>query len=94
MTSVGNPHHATLVANTVATFTFASNGGQIVVLNRDGAAEVYFRSDGVDPVVGADGCDVLPAAIGAVATLDGTKGQPSEVRLISTGTPKVTVKVL
>lgn len=94
MTAVGSPHHATLAANTVATFTFAANGGQIVVLNRDGAAEIYFRSDGVDPVIGADGCDVLPAAIGAAVTIDGTKGQNSEIRLISAGTPKVTVKIL
>lgn len=92
MAAVGSPHHATLVAATVSTFTFSSNYGQIMVLNRDGAAEVYFRTDGVDPVVGADGCDVLPAAIGAVVVVDGTKGQNSEVRLISAGTPKVTVK--
>lgn len=92
MTAVGSPHHATLAANTVAVFTFTANYGQIIVLNRDGAAEIYFRSDGVDPVIGADGCDVLPAAIGAVVTIDGSKGQNSEIRLISAGTPKVTVK--
>ncbi len=94
MPTVGNPHHATLVASTVTTFTTDRNRGEVVVLNRDGAAEVYFRSDGVDPTVGGDGCDVLPAAIGAVATTDGTAGQNSEIRLISSGTPKVTVKWL
>lgn len=94
MTAVTSPHHATLVANAVTTFTFPANAGQIIVLNRDGVAEIYFRSDGTDPVVGADGCDVVPAVIGATTVADGTKGQPSEVRLISAGTPKVTVKVL
>lgn len=89
----GSPQHVTLVANTVATLTFDSDAGEVEVLNVDGADAVYVRTDGVAPVVGGTGCDVLPAAIGFVRLKVSTDG-PTVVKLISAGTPKVSVKLL
>ncbi len=90
----GSPQHATLVADTVATLTFDKNFARIEVLNVDGAAAIYFRSDGVAPTVAGTGCHVVPAAIGSVEVDDDTAGQVSVVKLISAGTPKVSVRGL
>ncbi|WP_433460700.1 hypothetical protein [Micromonospora sp. CA-248212] len=84
--------HATLVANTVNTLTFATNGSTVEVLNVDGAAEVYFRADGINPTVGGTNCHLLPAAVNSLEVADETTGN-SEVRLISAGTPRVSVRV-
>lgn len=84
--------HVTLVAATVTPITLAANAARIEVLNRDGVAEVYFTTNGVDPVVGADNTHVLAAAIGALEVADETSGQNSVVKLISAGTPKVSVR--
>ena len=94
MAALASPHHLTLVAATVATVEFTQNFGRIEVLNRDGAAEVYFTVDGSTPTVGGDNCQVLPAAIGYLTVDDGTRGVPSVVKLISAGTPKVSVRGL
>ena len=99
------PLHATLVANTVTTLTldlpdpapenlsFATPKKPLVgVLNVNGAAEVYFTTDGTTPTVGGSGCHVLPATISALTVDDGTPGPTSVVKLISVGTPKVSVR--
>lgn len=99
------PLHWTLVANTVKALTvdvadprpgnlsFADPPKpRVEVLNVDGAAAVYFTTNGTDPTVGGDGCHVLPAAIGAVEVNDETAGSTSVVKLISAGTPKVSVR--
>lgn len=89
-----SPQHVTLVADTVATLTFDSNFGRVEVLNVDGAAAVYFRTDGTAPTVAGAGSHVVPAAIGSVEVSDDTAGQNTVVKLISAGTPKVSVRGL
>lgn len=89
----GSPQHTTLVANTVATITFDTNYGRVEVLNVDGVAEVYVSTDGTTPTVAGTGFEVLPAAIGWSEFTDRTNGN-TVVKLISAGTPKVSVKGL
>jgi hypothetical protein len=99
------PLHATLVANTVTTLTldlvdprpdnlsFATpKQPRVGVLNLTGTAEVYFTTDGSTPTVGGNACHVLPAVISALEVNDETPGPTSTVKLISTGTPKVSVR--
>lgn len=86
-----SPQHATLVASTVATMTFDEDFREVEVSNVDGGAIVYFRFDGVAPVVAAAGTYVLPAAIGSVRLKPKTSGA-TVVKFISAGTPKVSVR--
>ena len=88
----GSPQHATLTADTVETFTFDEDYGSVEVLNVDGAAAVYFRTDGVDPTVEGDGCNVLPAAIGGLVVTTPFGEWDGTVKAISSGTPKVSVR--
>ncbi len=101
------PLHATLVANTVTPLTldvadprpenlsFATPPRpRVGVVNVSGTAEVYFTTNGTDPTVGGAGCHVLPAAISALDVYDETPGPTSVVKLISVGTPKVSVRAL
>lgn len=87
--------HATLTANTVTTVDLGLNFGRVEVLNRDGAAEVYFTTSTADPTVAGANTHVLPAVIGSIEVDDETPdGAHSLVKLISTGTPKVSVRGL
>lgn len=87
----GSPQHATLVANTVLEVDFDRDYTRVEVVNVDGPAAIYFRTDGVAPVVGATGCHVLPATICSIE-VDVVFDGPTAVKLISTGTPKVSVR--
>lgn len=89
----GSPQHVTLVASTVSTLTFDEDFRAVEVLNVDGAAEVYFTLDESTPVVGATGTFVLPAAIGSVE-IEPPTNRSTVVKLISSGTPKVSVRGL
>jgi hypothetical protein len=82
--------HRTLTANVVTPVTFTANASVIEVAT-DGAAELYFTTDGTTPTVGGQNCHWMQAAIGSVEVLDDTAGQNSVVKLISSGTPKVSV---
>jgi hypothetical protein len=98
------PLHTTLVAGVVSTLTLdlsdpapdARNWVQpkprVTVLNLTGTAEVYFTTDGTAPTVGGNACYVLPAVISALDVDDATPGATSVIKLISSGTPKVSVK--
>jgi hypothetical protein len=98
------PLYATLVGGVVTTLTLdvtdprqenlstVPRKPRVEVLNITGTAEVYFTTNGVTPVVGADGTHCLPAAIGAVEVDDETVGPTSVIKLISSGTPKVGVR--
>lgn len=91
--AVDSPRHATLIAATVATVTFEQDYERIEVTNVTGTAAVYFRVGTVDPVIEATGCHVLPGAIGAVEVDVHTSG-PTVVKLISSGTPKISIRAL
>lgn len=86
-----SPQHAQLTAGVVLPLTFDQDFDRVEVVNVDGAAAVYFRVGQTDPGVAATGSQVLPAAIGSVE-IDVTTAGPTEVRLISAGTPKVSVR--
>lgn len=99
--------HRTLVADTVETveivladpradlLSFADAARPMVeVMSVDGAARVYFTTDGEDPTVGGAGCHVLPAAVCSVEVADETPGGTATVKLISAGTPLVSVRGL
>lgn len=93
--------HGTLVANTVTTVTVDRVPGtdpssladnQLEVINRDGAAEIFYTLDGVTaPTVGGSDCEILPAAINGQFHSRQNLGS-TVVKLISSGTPKYTVK--
>lgn len=101
MTNV-NPLHHTMVADTVWTATFerAYPRVEVLIWDNPGTDEVWFRTDGGTPVIGADGTHVMPAVIGAVevdsvnhaVVTDGPK--VTSVKVITAGTPKVTVRGL
>jgi hypothetical protein len=98
------PLHATLQAGVVATLeldqieprpdnlSFVNRIPRVEVLNVDGSAAVYFTTDGAVPVVRGDGCHVLPAAITALEVDDATPGPTTVVKLISDGTPHVSIR--
>lgn len=99
------PLYATLTADAVTPLTLdlpdpvrdnlsfaTAKKARVEVLNVTGTAEVWFTTNGVAPVVGADGCHCLPAAISAVEVDDETPGPTSTIKLISSGTPKVGVR--
>lgn len=89
---MANPQHFTLVANTIKTFTLDADYAEVEVMNLDGAATVYFTiGAGSTPAVGADGSDVLPAAIGFLSLRPKTSG-PTVVKTISSGTPTISVR--
>lgn len=90
----GSPQHATLVAETVTTLTIVGNAAKVEVTSVDGAAIVYFTVDGTTaPVVAATGTEVVPAVPGAWTQADiPTANDPSVIKLISIGTPKVSVR--
>lgn len=92
MATVPSPHHDTLVAATELVVDFSADYQKIEVVS-DGAAAVYFTTNGAAATVGGDGCHELPACGGYNSVLvdDERYSQPSKVRLISVGTPKVQV---
>lgn len=89
---MANPKHATLVATTVATVTLDADYPMVEVTNVDGAAIVYFTVDGSTPAVAADGSNVLAAAAGQRRELRVKTSGNTVVKLISSGTPKVSAR--
>lgn len=85
--------HITLVAATPATVVLelGRDEGQIEVINVDGLASIYFTVNGSTPTVEGDDTYVLPAAIGSVAVASHAVSGTHTVKLISAGTPKVSV---
>jgi len=99
------PLHATLVANTVTTLTLdlpdpvadilstaTPKKAQVGVLSVSGEVAIYFTTDGTTPTVGGNGCHVLPAVISALEVDDQTPGPTSTIKLISAGSPRVSVR--
>jgi hypothetical protein len=89
----GSPQHATLVADTVTTFTFDEDYNSVEAFNVDGAERVYFTVDGTDPDIAATGSEVLPAAIGGLV-VDVPVSGVTVVKLKSVGVPAVSVRGL
>ena len=57
-----------------------------------GTAAVYFRVGATDPAVAGTGSYVVPAAVGSRVELDVTTAGATQVRLISSGTPSVSIR--
>lgn len=96
-----SPLHDTLVADSVCTITFTGKYPQVAVMivKNPGSEPVYFRTDGLDPVIGAAGCYVLPAALGEMPAdvvkqivASPNTDAVTQVRLISHGTPQISVR--
>lgn len=85
-------HALALVANTVTEVDFADDLDRVEVVS-DGAAAVYFTVDGSAPTVAGTNTYFLPAALGAKEVHPPTGGG-TKVRLISAGTPTVSVAVV
>lgn len=83
----------TLTANAVQTVTVDS-WEAVEVVNLSGAAEIWIRTDGIDPVVDADDCFVLPAAKSAIILKDRTPGVSATVKLLSSAAEKVHVRAI
>jgi hypothetical protein len=77
--------HRTLAAATVDTVLFSGGAQAIQVTNRDAAALIYFRVDGVAPAVAAD--ETYLAMPGQTVTVRIGTAVPTQVQLISAGTP-------
>jgi hypothetical protein len=68
----------------VATVDLGQDANEVRVVNRNGTAEIYFRVDGLDPIIGGDDTFVLPAQIGSLTVQ--TRGTSNVVvKLASTG---------
>ena len=80
----------TMTASTVDTVTFADDLDAVEVMSHDGASAVYFTVDGSTPTVKGAGCWMLPASPSAV-TVDVPTAAGTAVKLISVGTPTVSV---
>lgn len=87
-----SPQTAVLVAATVATMTFDTDFTEVEVMNVTGTSPVYFRFDGVAPVVAAAGCHVLAATAGLTVVRKPKTSGPTVVKFISAGTPTVSAR--
>lgn len=87
--SIGK-YEFTLAAATQDTVTFDDDVDVVEVLSHDGAAAVYFTVSGGTATVAGQDCWMVPAAAGAITVDVGTAGD-TVVKLISAGTPKVSV---
>lgn len=85
-------HALALTANTVTEVDFADDLDRVEVVT-DGAAAVYFTVDGSVPTIAGTNTYFLPAALGAKEAHPPTGGG-TKVRLISAGTPTVSVAVV
>lgn len=87
-----SPQHATLVAATVATMTFDLDFPEIEVTNVDGTDIIYFRCGSTAPTVAGAGSYVVPAIEGATVRMRPQTSGATVVKIISAGTPKVSVR--
>jgi hypothetical protein len=87
------PTHTTLVAATVATVSVDGVHSRLHVKNHTASTVVYARGDGVAPVVAADmNWPVFPVPHeGTCVHTASTDGSTTAVKLISAGTPTVSV---
>ena len=87
--------HAQLAANVVDTVILNADYPRVEVLSRDGTAAIFFTVDSDAPTVEGDNTHVIPAAISGISVSASTEnGENTTVRLISSSTPKYTVRGL
>ena len=91
-----SPQTTTLTATTVATITLDKDYEHLEVLNVTGTDAVYFAFGTTTPTVAGDTCQVLPACINSLTVqprqLGHTAGTNTAVKLISAGTPTISVR--
>lgn len=81
--------HLTLVATTVATVALDDTAqDKVYVTNRHATVEAFATVDGSTPTVGGDDTFIIPAARTTVLL---TPAGATSVKLISSGTPSITV---
>lgn len=84
-------HNLALVANTEQVFRFADNVSTVEIVNMSGTAAVYYAVDSEDTAVAAGKkMRLIPATITSVKVPSPGQG-PTVVRLVSPGTPTVSV---
>lgn len=86
-----SPQHAALSANVITTLTFDQDFSEVEVAIIANPSIVWFRADGQDPVAMTAGTQVLPAALAFSTVRPNTVGN-TVVKLLSTGTPTVSVR--
>ena len=79
--------YGTLTASTIATVTLARDREWVEVLNRNGAAEIFFTVDGSNPTVAGAGTFCVPAIAGAAVKVAAPEAATTSVKLISSGIP-------
>lgn len=94
--------HETLTASTVDEVTLTAPITEVTVLNRTGAAEIYFtagsgNSPPAAPTVAGGNCYVVPAALGSLTVQVNygfSPGNPCLVYLISAAAESYSVEAL
>lgn len=81
--------HGVLAANTVATVTLTSDHANVEVVNR-GTDEIFFTVDGPAPTI--DGADVEIVPGSSALQVAAPAKDATDVRMISAGAPKYTVR--
>jgi hypothetical protein len=87
------PTHTTLVAATVSTVSVDGIFSRLHLVNQTAATVVYARGDGTNPVSAADkNYPVFPVPHeGACVPTASTDGSTTSIKLISAGTPTVSI---
>ena len=81
-----------LTAATVDTVTFTDKISEVEVIT-DGAADVWYTTNGSTPTVGGKNCWYLPTnAVADVRAVTSSQGSAAVVKLISAGTPTLRVQ--
>lgn len=88
--------HVTLVGSVVSTVTFTGNESRAQVINRSAVEAFCTLGDATNapaaPTVAGNDCDLVPGVIGGTLELRRQTSQPMVIKLISTGTPSLTVR--
>lgn len=83
-------HNVPLVADTELLVEFGYPVTAVEILS-DGAADIYLTTDGTPATVEGGNCERIPAGGINSGTVQAPYGQDTTVRLISAGTPTVSI---
>lgn len=86
-----NSGKVTLVATEEDVVTFARDCQSVELVNVDGPAEIWFTTDGSEATVGGKQCNYVPAVAGHSLEVEVRTAGPTEVHIISDGTPEYVV---